>query len=82
MPVNAGARIQHGRALGEGAHHAGRTDTAADIRAAGDHGLNGLSRSLRAGVFEHQTMFLEDAGVLTERGRLVLPVVDLSDDDL
>ena len=77
-----GRKNAHRRTLGEGAHHAGCTDAGADIGAARDHRLNGLSRALRAGVFKHQTMFLEDAGILAERGRLVFPIVDLSDDDL
>ena len=72
----------HRRALGECAHHAGGADAGADIGRAGDHRLDGLAGALRADVLQHQTVLLEDAGVLAERRRLVFPVVDLADRDL
>ena len=72
----------HRRALGEGAHDAGGTDAGADIGRARDHRLDGFAGALRAGILQHQPMFLEDAGVLAERRRLVFPVVDLADHQL
>ena len=77
-----GRKNAHRRALGKGAHHAGCADARADIRTARNHRLNGLAGALRAGIFKHQAVLLEDAGILTERRRLVFPVVDLPDDDL
>src|SRR5262249_13843337 len=70
------------RALGERAHHAGDADAGADVGAAGNDRLHRLASASRAEIVEHDAMLLEDADVLTERGRLVLPVVDLADRDL
>ena len=71
----------HRRALREGAHHAGDADAGAEIGAAGNDRLDGLARALRAERLDLQIVLLEDAGVLAERRRLVLPVVDLADRD-
>src|SRR6516165_8616010 len=57
-----------------GTHDAGDAHTGAEIGAAGDDGLHGLARALRADILEHEVMPLEDAGVLAERRRLVLPI--------
>src|SRR5262249_40339024 len=54
----------------------------AEIGAAGDDGLHGLARALSADILEHEIVPLEDARVLAERRRLVLPIVDLADGDL
>src|SRR5262249_23059419 len=54
----------------------------AEIGAAGNDGLHGLARALGADILEHEIVPLEDAGVLAERRRLVLPIVDLADGDL
>src|SRR5262249_7088681 len=59
----------------------GNADAGAEIGAAGDDGLHGLARALRADVLEHEVVPLEDARVLAERRRLVLPIVDLADGD-
>src|SRR5262245_995528 len=72
----------HRRAARESAHDAGDANAGAEIGAAGDDGLHGLARALGADIVQHQVMLLEDAGVLAERRRLVLPVVDLADRDL
>ena len=72
----------HRRALGEGAHHARDADARAEIGRARHHRLNGLARALRAERLDLEIVLLEDAGVLAERRRLVLPVVDLPDRDL
>src|SRR5205823_3216178 len=60
----------------------GDADARAKIGAAGNDGLQGLACALRADILEHEVVPLEDARVLTERGRLVLPIVDLPDRDL
>src|SRR4029077_20648471 len=67
---------------GKRPHRTGEPDAAADVGAAGDHRLNGLAGAGGAEVLQHEVVFLEDAGVLAERGRLVFPVVDLPDCDL
>src|SRR5262249_1485266 len=53
-----------------------------EIGAAGNDGLQGLARALRADILEHEVVPLEDARVLAQRRRLVLPIVDLADRDL
>jgi hypothetical protein len=66
----------------ERAQDAGNADAGAEIGAAGDDRLHGFARTLGADILEHQVVLFEDAGVLTERRRLVFPVVDLTDRDL
>src|SRR5262249_56198743 len=48
----------------------------------GGRRLNGLAGGGGAEVLQHEVVFLEDTGVLTERRCLVLPVVDLPDRNL
>ena len=79
--ARAGERRQqdaHRRAALERAHRARDADAPAEIGRARDHRLDGLARALRAERFDLQIVLLEDAGVLAERRRLVLPVVDLA----
>src|SRR6185437_2352217 len=68
----------HRRALRHGAQHPRDADAAAEIGAAGDDRLDGLAGAGGAEVIEHDVVLLEEARILTERRRLVLPVVDLA----
>src|SRR5262249_57428391 len=72
----------HRGASGKSAHDAGDADAGAEIGAAGNDGLQGLARALGADILEHEVVPLEDARVLAQRRRLVLPIVDLADGDL
>ena len=75
-------KYAHRRTLGIGAHDAGNAYARADIRTAGDDRLHGLAGTRGAEAFQHQIVLLEDAGVLAQRRRLVLPIVDLADCEL
>ena len=83
--MGAGRRIadrSHRRSLGERAHGAVGANAGADIDAARDHRLHGLAAPLREEEVEDEAMLLEDAGLLAERRRLVLPVVRRPDREL
>ena len=82
VPVNIGGKDAHRRTLGIGAHDAGNAYARAEIGAAGDDRLHRLAGTRGAEAIQHQIVLLEDAGGLTERRRLVLPIVDLADREL
>src|SRR5262249_50522092 len=81
-PGERGQQDAQRRASGERAHDPGDADAGAEIGAAGDAGVHGFARALSADILEHEIVPLEDARVLAERRRLVLPIVDLADGDL
>ncbi len=82
MPVNIGARMRTGAPF-EKARITPATPTPAPISAEPEMtGLDGFAGAAGADRLQHQAVLLEDAGVLAERRRLVLPIVDLPDRDL
>src|SRR5204863_7110112 len=81
-PRERGQQDAHRLAAGKRADDTGDADARAKIGAAGNDGLQGLACTLRADILEHEVVPLEDARVLAERGRLILPIVDLADRDL
>ena len=58
------------------------TGTDADVDAAGEHDLDGLTAALGVEHVEREAMLLEDAGVLAEFRHALLPAAALPDRDL